>query len=107
MNKKIAITLLFLFVSAGISFCEQYTMPTDEEIMSAISKYNLTQEQKTYVFNETKRQLQENINNEEFVKSLTEAAMQNRMQFDGTQTQGNSETGKQKSYSQNSHRATK
>ena len=79
MNKKIAVTLLFLFASTGVSICEQYTMPTDEEIMSAISKYNLTQEQKTYVFNETKRQLQENINNEEFMKSLQEEAKKNGM----------------------------
>lgn len=79
MYKKIAATLLFLFASTGVSICEQYTMPADSEIMSLINKYNLTQEQKLYVFNETKRQLQENINNDEFMKSLQEEAKKNGM----------------------------
>ncbi len=78
MKKKflyIFLSLLFMF-SAG--YCEEnanispqaITMPSDEEIMQTIDKFNFSKEQKEYLFKETKKSLIEMYKNQNFAPIL-------------------------------------
>ncbi len=78
MKKKfiyLALSLLFLL---GAGYCEEglentfktTSMPTDEEIMQTIDKFNFSKEQKEYLFKETKKRLLEMYENQNFAPIL-------------------------------------
>lgn len=78
MKKKFLGFMFGLFLLTGIGYCEENvesmlkatTMPTDEEIMQTIDKFNFTKEQKEYLFKETKRRLIEMYENQNFAPVL-------------------------------------
>lgn len=83
--KKILCILSSILLSASIAFAQDElsniadiinntTMPTDEEIMETIEKFNFTKEQQQQLFKETKKQLEQiykDGNADSFIQSQT------------------------------------
>jgi ATP-dependent Lon protease len=72
MSKKIVVLLLMLFALTGITIAEEIAMPTDEEIMSVLDKYDFTKEQKEYLLKETRKTIQEKLSTGDIQKAMSE-----------------------------------
>ena len=74
--KKTVVFLMFSLLLGANVFAQNATMPTDDEIMEVINKYNFTQEQKEFLLKETRKKLQESFATGEIQNLMNEQALQ-------------------------------